>query len=298
MQITHTVDCFCWFHFFDERVTLVDLSLAWSEWTPFDAGRLSKMVPGTSGLYRVRSGDRAPLMYLGQTGRDLGERLNALRRGTFQRDMPFNDPHTASPGLWAYRVEESYVYEISWVPKLDVNRRDLRTLEAVALAEHRQWHGESTLLNHGRFHPAWSRPGNRKAGIVGARLGSLVDYLSSKPLARSGKPGQSEWMGLNWSEPIDLRAASSVAPKTPGLYVLLDGGELIYIGETRDLRRRCGGHRSAAWPPQTQVRWSALQTETPDHHLLEFETDLLGAYIDCQSQAPRGQFIKGAPLTG
>lgn len=78
------------------------LSFGWTEWVPFDGGDF-KLLPTAAGIYRVRIRDQDRLAYIGQTGRNLRERLSDLRRNTLVKEMPFNDPHTAAPSLWAWR---------------------------------------------------------------------------------------------------------------------------------------------------------------------------------------------------
>ncbi len=79
--------------------------LAWSDWLPLHAARseFQRLIPRDPGLYRVRVIDANVLAYVGQTGRDLRERSRALARHTTRSadDPPWNDPHTAAPGLWA-----------------------------------------------------------------------------------------------------------------------------------------------------------------------------------------------------
>ena len=76
----------------------------WSPFVPFAVTRGD--MPGITtdpGLYRVRVQGRDQLAYVGQTGRDLRERVGMLTRGTLATEMPFNDPHTAAPKLWSFR---------------------------------------------------------------------------------------------------------------------------------------------------------------------------------------------------
>jgi hypothetical protein len=48
---------------------------------------------------------------MGQTGRGLRERVRSLAVNLYRDEPPWNDPHTAAPGLWAWRVEEGYEYD-------------------------------------------------------------------------------------------------------------------------------------------------------------------------------------------
>ena len=80
------------------------LPLSWTNWAAFDGGEF-KSLPTTSGIYRVRIFDQNRLAYTGETGLKLRERLSDLRRKTLARKMPFNDPDTVTPSLWALRGE-------------------------------------------------------------------------------------------------------------------------------------------------------------------------------------------------
>ena len=75
-------------------------NLSWTPWIPFSTQSSEfQIIPKEPGLYRIRPVNEQFLMYIGQTGRSLRERLNDLRRNTVKEIMPFNDPHTAAPSL-------------------------------------------------------------------------------------------------------------------------------------------------------------------------------------------------------
>src|ERR1700730_1791625 len=88
--------------------------LPWTPWTSFSDS--FKHLPTGSGMYRVRAVNGNELFYLGETGRDLRARLGDLRRNTMQEFMPYNDPHTAAPSLWAWRQAEGIDFECSAAP--------------------------------------------------------------------------------------------------------------------------------------------------------------------------------------
>ena len=82
----------------------------WSDWRPFAPDREAFAdFPRTPGPYRVRPiGQQDRLAYIGQTGRSLRERVRTLCLRTLDSDMPFNDPHTAAPNLWAWSQTEGW----------------------------------------------------------------------------------------------------------------------------------------------------------------------------------------------
>ena len=104
------------------------VSLQWSPWVSFEAASFSAL-PSDPGVYRVRAVGHQALAYIGQTGRDLRARLLDLRRNTLSELMPFNDPHTAAPSLWAWRDAEGHQFECSAAP-VDLGTRNRLGLEA------------------------------------------------------------------------------------------------------------------------------------------------------------------------
>ena len=99
------------------------MRLRWTEWVSFVGGDF-KALPTAAGIYRIKIRDQNQLAYIGQTGRNLRERLSDLRRNTLAKEMPFNDPHTAAPSLWAWHHAEGYEYECSaFTSDLDAQHR-------------------------------------------------------------------------------------------------------------------------------------------------------------------------------
>ena len=90
-------------------------ALQWSEWVPCDAPRRGGFqdIPTQPGIYRVRASGQRLLVYIGQTGRALRERVMALSLHAMAADMPWNDPHTAAPSLWSFRDAEGLEFEAS-----------------------------------------------------------------------------------------------------------------------------------------------------------------------------------------
>ncbi len=87
-------------------------NLIWSIWVPFGSPNF-KEIPVEAGLYRVKPINQKFLTYIGQTGKGLRNRLRVLSKHTLEDSMPFNDPHTAAPGHWAYRKSHLFEFECS-----------------------------------------------------------------------------------------------------------------------------------------------------------------------------------------
>src|SRR5260370_37851936 len=154
-------------------------SLAWSElpwttWVSFNNPNDFKKLPPSPGVYRIRAIGGQELFYIGETGH-LRDRLHSLRRGTMEGKMPYNDPHTAAPSLWAWRDAEKNEIECSAASvKLADNSKEARRLrqglECSLLWQYRLEFGSSTRCNHGRFHPRYIKSSDRKGDLLGYRL--------------------------------------------------------------------------------------------------------------------------------
>lgn len=89
------------------------------------------------------------------TARSLRERLGALRAGAYAEVMPYQDPHTAAPALWALRHSGQAQWEIS-VSIVSHGPAERKGLEALAMSLYRKEHGASLTVCFGRCHAATS----------------------------------------------------------------------------------------------------------------------------------------------
>lgn len=89
-------------HFFDNWC-----NLTWTEWVPFSATKqVWTRIPREPGLYRIRPVGKEYLVYIGETKRTLRERLHTLRIELAKSEqMPWSNPHTEAPALWAWQAE-------------------------------------------------------------------------------------------------------------------------------------------------------------------------------------------------
>ena len=265
--------------------------LSWSEWIALDAplGEYQRVVSNRGGLYRVRGSGVSELVYIGQTGRNLRERTRSLAKGVYRdlSDPPWNDPHTAAPLLWAYRHENYMTFEVS-VAEQDVGVADRQCWEDMLLYLHRREANCSTLCNHGRLHPQWTRPSNRKKGIVTVRRSEPVSFPSSKPTVGNVDCAADDWLGLSWSQPIGLE--TSVGPTAAGVYRLMSpGGMVVYIGESADLHQRLNTH-SKTYDGQSLLASWHESSSTAKHQLHERESDLIGAFYLEYERPPMLQY--------
>jgi len=306
-------------------------SLPWTPWVPFNADKHTfKEIPHEPGLYRIRPAGKDFLMYIGGTGRSLHQRLNDLRQSLRRSDlMPWSDPFAEAPALWAWWVEWAseappavppeqapendnqpewagqVMLECSAAP-LDASVNGRRGMESFLLCKYRQERGGSPLCNFGRFHPRYRKSTNRKEGLRGGKLAedhkdNPAGWPGIEPLEVVGKPGDNNWMGLEWTgrEPLVLENIRKV-PAGAGLFLLADAGsdEIVYIGQSADVAKRLIEHsRKTGDEKLLQFSYQIVGQSVLPHNLKELETDLLGNFFENFKKAPEFQFrnVKGSP---
>jgi hypothetical protein len=270
----------------------------WSDWISLDTPhKIFKQITTEPGVYRIRAIGLDILVYIGQTGRNLRERLNDLRRNIYGSIMPYNDPHTASPNLWAWYQEEKYEYECS-VANVNLSKPQRQALEDMLLWKHRVETGKSTLCNYGRFHPRYLKSRGRKTDFRGYKLPPNEQNpsggLSTAPLHSHGMPNDSDWMGLSWSPFIRFdKGVLKEIPLTKSLYRIIssDNNRILYIGETKNLRNRCRSHVNKDWNGKSVgVSYVSFGEDALDFQLRELEVDLIGCYFSIYSEAPLFQY--------
>ena len=279
--------------------------LPWTPWISFNNSLDFKKLPTGPGMYRIRAIGKQELFYIGETGRSLRERLNSLRRGTMEDKMPYNDPHTAAPSLWAWRDAERIDFECSAAEvKLaddpEEARRLREGLECSLLWRYRLEFGLSTRCNHGRFHPDYVKSSDRKGAFRGYRLPENTPSNKSggpslPPLQPIGSPFENNWMGLSWSHSNILERANvrKVTP-SPGIYRIFDlkTMTLFYIGESRNLQNRLMTHDTKSWNGSKPLfSYVQFPHNTPAYQRHEIENDLIGAFYTETRQIPRFQFM-------
>lgn len=201
-------------------------------------------LPRLLGLYRIRRAGREDVDYIGQTGLALRQRQGMLS-GVYAEEMPYRDPHTAGPALWAMRHATGCAFEVAVAPFTGAYAMRLG-LEAVAIAAYRQAWGRSPTIQFGRMPLGYrmSTANNRRLVEAGKRFrgGVSVDVDASHapsiapmgPL--SGDPAGMNWCGHQWSEWGPAAAiARLVARDARGLYRLRVPGQagLVYVGQGR-----------------------------------------------------------------
>lgn len=271
-------------------------SLPWTPWVPFTADRHEfRQIPKEPGLYRVRPVGEEFLMYIGETGRPLHQRLQDLRmelKGTGL--MPWADPHAEAAALWAWRDAEGFAYECSASP-LDASANSRRIMESYLLYRYRQETGRSPACNFNRFHPRYRMSTPRKGNLRGGKLeagqqDNPAGAPGLPPLRATGKPGEPGWMGLAWSSGQALAAETIQAiPAAPGLYILTDARsqEILSIGQYGNGTDRLRGF--CKWLSDGRellFSFHTVEQTILPHQLKELQTDLAGNYFEQYRKCP------------
>jgi hypothetical protein len=289
------------------------LVIDWGPWLSLKGCWLGRTVPDRPGLYRVRRTGRVELDYVGQTGlggMTLRRRLGMLR-GVYATEMPYRDPHTAAPALWALRDAGGGPFEVSVAP-VEGPTPWRKGLEALAIALHRQEHGRSPTVEFGRMPPGYraSTGNNAKLVAAGKRRrggpseeadpGHRPGVLPAGPLG--GAPEGPEWGGHAWSPWRAIAEAVRGAGNASGIYRIRGsaGGGLLYVGEGRIASRlrahAAKGLRSEdrqgavfAAAPALEASWVAGAWAAQQR--LELEVDLIAAHLLATRHVPQAQFI-------
>lgn len=284
-------------------------------WQPLQGSWLKGRLPDAAGLYRIRRQGASHLYYVGQTGSGtmtLPKRMGMLR-GVYSDEMPYRDPHTVAPALWADRHRNGLDYEVSVLPTPDLSTPERKGYEALVVALYRQEHGASPLMNFGRMPLGYrmSSPNNASLAQRGLRFRGGASITPDASHQRGLAPGGPligdvhgpVWLGLDWSswEPVDetIRAAGA----TYGLYRIRREADpmLTYVGEGR-VRDRLTAHLTKGSRSEHRQKGyfsvsGALQASFAPtasllaHQRLELENDLIGSHLLTLGHPPKAQFL-------
>jgi len=286
--------------------------LAWTPWIPLFGAPTDRAIPRSPGLYRIRRVGRTDVDYIGQTGMRLGQRL-AMLRGVHAEQMPYRDPHTAAPALWALRHTDECDFEVSVTPMAGPTPWR-KGFEALAISLYRQQHQQSPTVEFGRMPSGYRASSGNNARLVrrGKRFRGgpahelILDSHSSSvpPIGPFGdQPQASDWCGHAWSDWMSLAVGMRLVPDGVGLYRIRGDTPqtLLYVGQGSIPARPLAHLAKLREPGHNQARILAAQTRLEcswvvndrwlSHHRLELENDLIAAHLLRTGEIPAAQFV-------
>ncbi len=281
----------------------------WSAWTPLAGAGKDRRLPAAPGLYQIRRVGSGALDYVSQTGLTLRARLGMLD-SVYKPQMPYRDPHTAAPALWALRDCEGCNFEVS-VTVVEGTVVERKALEAVAITLYRLEAGRSPTANFGRMPVGYRASTGNNAQLVaagrrdrGGRDPTALCTAPSVPVAGAlgGKPHAADWMGWSWWGWVAVSEVFGSAGGA-GLYrlriaVSCNGG-LLYVGEGNIAARlrahvakatRHGHRQRDHFSGELEASWVELPG-VATVNLLEHENDLVASHVLDAGHAPRAQFL-------
>lgn len=286
----------------------------WSPWQPlFEAWKGDKL-PNKPGLYRIRRIGFEGVDYIGQTGSGtmtIKKRMGMLR-GVWKKEMPYRDPHTAGPALWALRRKYRVELEVS-VAVVEDTTPNRKGLEALAIALYRQKSGMSPTINFGRMPLGYvmSSVNNRRLVEAGKRFrGGVSTEITQNHEAGlapfgplNGDIHALDWCGFSWSTWMSLdEVVALLSKEASGLYRIAGTvhSSLLYIGEGKivsrilahDKKRNQKEHKQGCiFSTYSPLRISYIENNIwKRHHRLELENDLIAAHVLNIESIPIAQF--------
>ncbi len=293
--------------------------LQWQPYVPLEGAHKGQVIPSVPGLYRIRRKGEKCLDYIGQTGSgsmNLRKRIAMLKGVYADADvMPYRDPHTAGPGLWALKDLHQCEFEVSVCP-VDASAPFRKGLEAAAIALYRQrsLRPASPTVNFGRMPVGYkmSSANNKKLQDTGRvfRGGRTKEFQKSHqggvgvagPISHPVK--SSSWFGHSWTDWTSAATAlKHLKNEALGLYRIrkVRANGLVYIGKGR-IKARLGEHLKKGTEPghrqqgefgpakQVQISW-VLKPGLLANQLEELEMDLIGAHMLMEKKQPSAQFL-------
>jgi hypothetical protein len=211
--------------------------------------------------------------------------------------MPYRDPHTAAPTLWAIREEYGPDFEFSYGTPADAETKQSRkAIEAALIALHRRDTDRSPVANFGRMIPGYSQSSYSRDSTRGGPLEpgevepNTEPGTEALPWTNCEDPLANNWMGIDWSSPLALEDIHGAVPEASGVYRIWETDpQLVYIGQSANLKSRLYTHRRER-RAGLSVSLSPVPRADADHKRLEIETELLGSYWVSMEAAPEDQF--------
>lgn len=96
-------------------VPIVHPVINWSDWTPLFPTKELGVIPEEPGIYLVSHEALSGIQYVGHSRTDLRDRIRRIGYEIDSEQMPYRDPHTAAPCLWAIAEEYNVASCPLWI---------------------------------------------------------------------------------------------------------------------------------------------------------------------------------------
>jgi hypothetical protein len=97
-----------------EHLATMSEELQWSDWTTILPTEDLDCIPGESGILRVVHTGASGLQYVGHSNANVRNRVRRIGYELKKNEMPFTDPVSAAPCLWAMKQELDGEFHVSW----------------------------------------------------------------------------------------------------------------------------------------------------------------------------------------
>lgn len=295
-------------------VPIVHPVINWSEWTSLFPTRELGAIPEEPGIYLVSHESLSGVQYVGHSRTDLHDRIWRMGNEIDSDEMPYRDPHTAAPCLWAIADKYDADFRVCWASIDRIGEDDQQSsftstrtigelatvnelvgLKAAYIAGYRFVSRQSPTANFGFMIPGYEQSGPSSSG----RRGGKIDQDDVEPSVRDetiltwdqwDDVTSETWMGFEW-ETHDLGEFEDPYPEAEGVFRIWQKGTntLSQVGAT------------------TNIRKQVLDAETyDDGTLVSFErrdigdvsdrqavaTDLVGAHYLAKDIVPQSSVTK------
>lgn len=244
------------------------LGFDWSDWSLMEPGTNKiTSIPETAGFFRVKKVKDDELDYVGQTGRNLRERIIHLANKVDSDKRP-DDSSSSAEHLWELsdfggRFEFSYAN-----PNIARSETDRLGLENVMFASHIKQTGRSPTVNLDR----------RLEGEDEHSVLEELDWDSTTLTSDS-------WLGLDWTRPRELSRRTEIDESRVVYRIWFKGHTppLAYIGKSTNVANRLIKH-------EKKFGSEALFSVAPlDSRLKDVEAALIATHYMRTNTLPKGQ---------
>ncbi|WP_336000197.1 helix-turn-helix domain-containing protein [Halorientalis halophila] len=244
-------------------VPIVHPVINWSDWTPLFPTKELDVIPQEPGIYLVSHESLSGIQYVGHSRTDLRDRIRRMGYAIDSEEMPYRDPHTAAPCLWAIAQEYDMDYQVCWAsigriggdetPASLTSTRtigelatvnELVGLKAAYIAGYRFVSRQSPTANFGYMLPGYEQSGPSSSG----KRGGKIEQDDVEPGVREETIAtwdawddltSDSWMGFDW-ETYDLGDFEDPYPEAEGVFRIWQKGTdtLAQVGVTTDIRNQ------------------------------------------------------------